>query len=198
MARDGFATRDRSTGTYRDAKVVRVVARVGLAGAVAWDALLDASWSSGSRVTLEEALLGLPRAYQLGDELELRAVLEEEGLVDSEGRPALASWEAWYGPAAERRAAARAGGLEGARRRWGSSADRGPNGGPNRPPNALRPPTSPRQGGGGRRGGGVEEGTRSALRVDGPPTPAGDVLRPFREAMAASGYVAPPKRRNGQ
>jgi hypothetical protein len=189
MGRDGFATRDRSTTTYHDAKVVRAVARAGLAAAVAWDALVDASWSSGSRVKLEEALLGLPRAFALGDELELARVLEEEGLLDSEHRVPVSSWEGWYVPAAGRRAAARAGGLEGARRRWGSPPDRVPIREPIRGANALRPPTSPRKGGGGRRGGGVEEGTRATVRVDGPPAPAGEVLRPFRDAMTAAGFA---------
>lgn len=174
VTREGFIVRDRHVSTYLDAKVLRAVARLGPSAAVAYDQLLDYSWAQGERATLEDALLGFPVAlYGIGDVSAYLAVFVEVGLLDGDGRVPDAAWDRWFGPAAARKAAAREGGVEGARRRWGKGRNGVPNGDPNgvpiRTPNALRP-SSDRPPLTGRRTGG-RNGQHPATAVDAPDGP---------------------------
>jgi hypothetical protein len=101
---DGFPIGDRSTRTLYDPRLVRAYRKAGLGALVAWDAITDASWAQGDRVTLEDALLPLP--YEL-DIAALREALCDAGLLDDEGRIRDSSWDHWFGPAYDRREARR-------------------------------------------------------------------------------------------
>ena len=104
MSRDaGFDVADRATRTLYDPLLVKAYRRGGLAAVVAWDAVCDASWAAGHRVTFEDAVLPLP--YDLGD---LAALQEAMGdLLEPTGLIRLGSWEGWFGAAESRRASSR-------------------------------------------------------------------------------------------
>jgi hypothetical protein len=138
LTRELFAKRDRSVRTYHDAKVVRGVARAGLRLAVAWDELLDASWSDGDRVTLEDAVLALPRAFDLGDVAELAGIMREVGLLDDEDRVPLEAWERWYEPAARRKLAASEAAAKANAARWAARSGETPGRSPTRAPAGVR------------------------------------------------------------
>ena len=106
VSRDaGFDVADRATRTLYDPLIVKAYRKAGLAAVVAWDAIVDASWAAGHRVTFEDATLPLP--YDLGTNGAVQSVLQEVGLLDGDGMIRASSWEGWFGAADERRAAAR-------------------------------------------------------------------------------------------
>jgi len=101
MSRNGgFEVGDRSTRTLHDSRLIRAYQVAGLGAVVAWDAIVDASWAQGERVTLEEALLDLPFRVKVAA---VRAALTEFGLLDSEGRIREESWATWFLPVYQRR-----------------------------------------------------------------------------------------------
>jgi hypothetical protein len=111
MSRDeGFQVGDRSTRTLYDTRLVRAYRQAGPGVVIAWDAVLDASWAKGERVTLEDAVLPLPYRLAL---LKVRAALCEAGLLDKDGRIREASWKVWFLPAHDRREARRESGRRG-------------------------------------------------------------------------------------
>jgi hypothetical protein len=106
MSRDGgFGIGDRSTRTLYDVRLVRATRKVGLGAIVAWDAIVDASWAAGDRVTFDDAVDTLP--YDLGDTAPIRAALEAVCLLDSDGLIRPESWASWFGVADDRREAKR-------------------------------------------------------------------------------------------
>jgi hypothetical protein len=118
MSRDeGFPIGDRSTRTLYDVRLVRAARKVGLSAVVAWDAIVDASWEAGHRVTFADAVDILP--YDLGDTDAVLAALVSIGLLADDGCIREESWQTWYQPAydrrEERREAGRRGGLAKAR-----------------------------------------------------------------------------------
>jgi hypothetical protein len=111
MSRDGgFQVGDRSTRTLFDPCLIRAYQRAGLGVIVAWDAIVDASWLRGERVTLEDALLPLPYRIRIPT---VREALTEAGLLDEEGRIRAQSWASWFVPANDRREARRESGRRG-------------------------------------------------------------------------------------
>jgi hypothetical protein len=112
---DGFDIADVDVGLLEDPKF-RQLARAHAGEeeliarcAIAYVALVLASWEEGDRVTLEDAA-----PAWLTDLPTLAIALVEHRLVDVEARIPLASWEAWFTPASERR--------EASRERWRKSA----------------------------------------------------------------------------
>ena len=106
MSRDGgFSIGDRSSRTLYDVRLVRAYRQVGLAAIVAWDAVVDASWEAGERVTFDDAVDTLP--YDLGDSDAVRAALVSVSLLDDEGLIRCESWSSWFGVADDRREAKR-------------------------------------------------------------------------------------------
>jgi len=112
---DGFPVADRDTGTLRDPKVVRAFRKGGFAAVLAWDAIVDASWEEGERVTLEEAVISLP--YGLDPDALLPILIEVE-LVGADGLIVEETWERWFRPAWERRENRRRSGRLGGARSW--------------------------------------------------------------------------------
>ena len=106
MSRDGgFSIGDRSSRTLYDVRLVRAYRQVGLAAIVAWDAVVDASWEAGERVTFDDAVDTLP--YDIGDSDAVRAALVSVSLLDDEGLIRCESWSSWFGVADDRREAKR-------------------------------------------------------------------------------------------
>lgn len=106
MSRDGgFSIGDRSTRTLYDVRLVRATRKAGLGAIVAWDAVVDASWAAGERVTFDDAVDTLP--YDLGDTSAIRAALTAVALLDDDGLIRIESWASWFGVADERREAKR-------------------------------------------------------------------------------------------
>jgi hypothetical protein len=199
MRPDGFPVADVDVRILLDARVLRAVRSAGADAVVAYIAVLTASWADGERVLAGEAIDALPRVY-IGDPDAVVAALVDVGLLDSSGRIPAATWDSWFGPAADRREGrrerGRAGGLKsGAVRRSRREADGEAqleptvqaNGKPSgtlptdRPPDAA---TSVAAGGRSSaapaRGGAAPDDREPVLRV----TPAAD------ETVACSDYVA--------
>jgi len=106
VSRDGgFGIGDRSTRTLYDVRLVRATRKVGLGAIVAWDAIVDASWAAGERVTFEDAVDTLP--YDLGDTSPIRLALASVCLLDDDGLIRSESWASWFGVADDRREAKR-------------------------------------------------------------------------------------------
>lgn len=113
---DGFTVADRDVGLLSDPKVIRAYRRLGFAAVVAFEAVVDASWEAGYRVTLEEAMLRLP--YDFGDWTAVTETLLAEGLIGDDGLVMDESWERWFRPAWERRENRRRSGAIGGARSW--------------------------------------------------------------------------------
>ena len=117
---DGFAVADLSVNLYDDDKVKRLyreldgdLGRMGHAMMLC-EATLLASWRDGHRVTVYDAA---PIWMTVDDELV--AVLVRVGLLDKTHRRPIRSWNAWFGPANERREARRESGRLGGLRARG-------------------------------------------------------------------------------
>jgi hypothetical protein len=130
MSRDGgFEVGDRSTATLSDTRLIRAVAIAGPWTVPAWDAIVDASWSKGERVTLDDAVLRLPSVYRpLIAKLDVyRDALRTVGLLDGDSRIRQESWAVWFDPANQRREAKRKRDRDRARRaadeRWRNESD---------------------------------------------------------------------------
>lgn len=119
---DGFPTADIAVGHLDDDKVRklwRILApdQGAMTEAITTHlAVVLASWGSGRRKTLDEAL-----PIWLAPSTKVVDALVESRLLDRAGRVPPASWDRHFSPAASRRIAARDAGREGARRRWGPS-----------------------------------------------------------------------------
>lgn len=130
---DGFAIADVDTGLLSDPKVLRLVRRARAEDApvdipatalLLYVSLVLSSWEAGERLAFDD---GLP-AWWIDDGLHYQTALTNAGLLDAEGRIPEASWESWFGPARDRRDAARTAGREGNRRRWHPGANGSPSG----------------------------------------------------------------------
>jgi len=168
MSRDsGFAVADLDTGLLSDPKVLRLVRRaraeeapdaVPATALLLYVSLVLSSWEAGERLPFDD---GLP-AFWIDDGINYQTALTNAGLLDAEGRIPEASWESWFGPARDRRDAARTAGREGARRRWHPGA----NGSPSQPdsnPNARSDRTD-------------RSDQRGRARARSAPRPLGEVL----------------------
>ena len=117
MSRDeGFAVADVSVNLYDDDRVKRLyrelggdLGRMGHAMMLAEVTLL-ASWRDGKRLTVHQAA---PLWLTVDDELV--AALVRVGMLDRGHRRPLKSWQAWFGPAYERREKRRRAGALGGR-----------------------------------------------------------------------------------
>jgi hypothetical protein len=190
MSRNGgFLVRDRDTGYLRDPKVIAAVRLAGLGAPILYDAVVDASWHAGRRVSALEALEALPRAYAAIGE-EVAEALEAAGLLDSEGRVPEHVWADWYEGAMARKDRLTRAGKAGAEARWGGNAtamrphygDDGPR--PSVRPSVRHPARDPQRGG----------NHHVELGPDGQEVlvPADGVVLPmvsFRDAMAAAGFA---------
>jgi hypothetical protein len=113
---DGFAVADLSVHLYDDDKVKRLyrelggdLGRMGHAMMLC-EATLLASWRDGRRRTVHEAA---PLWLTVDDELV--SVLVRVGLLDRTCKRPIRSWNAWFGPAFERREKRRKSGALGGR-----------------------------------------------------------------------------------
>jgi hypothetical protein len=84
---------------------------------IAWDAILDASWGAGDRISFHDAVDPLP--YDLGDTAALQEALTAEGLLVG-GYIREESWASWFTPAWERREVRRRSGTLGGLRSHGA------------------------------------------------------------------------------
>ena len=112
---DGFPTADVDVDVLADDRILAAVRQAGPWAALAYLAVVTASWARGERSTFQAAVDRLPRVYDVGDVDELEAALIAAGLLDDAGRIPASTWASWYEPAQarrlERREAGRRGGL---------------------------------------------------------------------------------------
>jgi hypothetical protein len=119
---DGFSTADVDPGLMHDPKMIALARQAHDAGLTMscvglYLATLLASWRDGDRVSIEDAA---PAWWS--DPIDpFRARLEDVGLLDADGCVPPHAWDAWFGPARDRRElrreAGRRGGEASAKRR---------------------------------------------------------------------------------
>lgn len=114
---DGFAIADLDPAYFADAKLKRLWRELHdpdlMAKAVVLHlaAIFD-SWGAGDRVAVEDSA-----PMWLDVDPQLRSALETCGLIGRDGKVPQKTWESWFTPAVQRRAARRKGGAKGGRGR---------------------------------------------------------------------------------